>query len=108
MTNRFIQAAIAEARQGLHEGGIPIGSVLVIEDEIVARGHNQRVQQGSLVIRMMKFFDFSGCHFLSLNVNAACRLLLTKVRWFIACNEPPGRRPDPTVIGRSWTRYHCI
>jgi creatinine deaminase len=50
MTNRFIQAAIAEARQGLHEGGIPIGSVLVIEDQIVARGHNQRVQQGSVVL----------------------------------------------------------
>jgi creatinine deaminase len=50
MKNRFLQAAIEEARQGLLEGGIPIGSVLVIDDEIVARGHNQRVQKGSVVL----------------------------------------------------------
>jgi len=50
MKNRFIQAAIAEARQGLLEGGIPIGSVLVINGEIVSRGHNQRVQKGSVVL----------------------------------------------------------
>ena len=41
----FMIAAIAEARKGLAEGGIPIGSVLVKNGEIVARGHNQRVQQ---------------------------------------------------------------
>ena len=39
----FLNAAIAEARKGLSTGGIPIGAVLVIGDEIVARGHNQRV-----------------------------------------------------------------
>jgi creatinine deaminase len=50
MKNVFIQAAIEEARQGLLEGGIPIGSVLVIDDEIVSRGHNQRVQKGSVVL----------------------------------------------------------
>lgn len=50
MKDRFIQAAIEEARLGLQEGGIPIGAVLVIDDEIVARGHNQRVQQGSVVL----------------------------------------------------------
>lgn len=50
MTNHFIHAAIEEARKGLQEGGIPIGSVLVIDDEIVARGHNQRVQKGSVVL----------------------------------------------------------
>ena len=43
----FLQAAIVEARLGLSEGGIPIGSVLVVDDEIVGRGHNRRVQQGS-------------------------------------------------------------
>ncbi len=43
----FLLAAIAEARQGLSEGGIPIGSVLVIDGRIVARGHNRRVQRGS-------------------------------------------------------------
>lgn len=48
--DKFLQAAIEEARKGLDEGGIPIGSVLVIDGEIVARGHNQRVQQGSAVL----------------------------------------------------------
>jgi len=43
----FLQAAIDEARQGLVEGGIPIGSVLVIDGAIVGRGRNRRVQKGS-------------------------------------------------------------
>jgi creatinine deaminase len=46
----FLQAAIDEARQGLTEGGIPIGSVLVIDGRIVGRGHNRRVQRGSAVL----------------------------------------------------------
>ena len=46
----FLQAAIDEARQGLAEGGIPIGSVLVIDGRIVGRGHNRRVQQGSAIL----------------------------------------------------------
>lgn len=46
----FMQAAIEEAQQGLAEGGIPIGSVLVIDNKIVGRGHNQRVQKGSCVL----------------------------------------------------------
>lgn len=46
----FLQAAIDEARQGLAEGGIPIGSVLVIDGEIVGRGHNKRKQGGSVVL----------------------------------------------------------
>lgn len=50
MTNQFLQAAIEEARTGLREGGIPIGSVLVIEDRIVGRGHNRRVQRGSAIL----------------------------------------------------------
>jgi cytosine deaminase len=45
--DKFLQAAIAEAEQGLQEGGIPIGSVLVLDGEIVGRGHNRRVQKGS-------------------------------------------------------------
>ena len=49
-TDEFLSIAIAEARLGLSEGGIPIGSVLVIDDEIVGRGHNQRVQRGSAVL----------------------------------------------------------
>lgn len=46
----FLQAAIAEAEQGLAEGGIPIGSVLVHDGRIVGRGHNRRVQLGSTVL----------------------------------------------------------
>ena len=45
-----MKAALEEARLGLAEGGIPIGSVLVIDGEIVGRGHNRRVQQGSAVL----------------------------------------------------------
>lgn len=46
----FLVAAIEEAEQGLAEGGIPIGSVLVIDGTIVGRGHNRRVQNGSAVL----------------------------------------------------------
>jgi creatinine deaminase len=46
----FMQAAIDEAEQGLREGGIPIGSVLVHQGRIVGRGHNRRVQRGSVVL----------------------------------------------------------
>jgi len=45
-----MQAAIEEARKSLEEGGIPIGSVLVIDGEIVSRGHNQRIQKGSAIL----------------------------------------------------------
>jgi len=43
----FMAVAVEEAKKGLSEGGIPIGSVLVIDDKIVGRGHNQRMQKGS-------------------------------------------------------------
>lgn len=45
----FMAAAVAEAQQGLVEGGIPIGSVLVHKGTIIGRGHNRRVQQGSAI-----------------------------------------------------------
>ena len=48
--DEFLVAAIAEARKGLTAGGIPIGSVLVLDGRIVGRGHNQRVQKGSAVL----------------------------------------------------------
>jgi cytosine deaminase len=48
--DEFLMAAIDEARKGLHEGGIPIGSVLVIDGIIVGRGHNQRMQRGSPIL----------------------------------------------------------
>ncbi|MFA5038680.1 MAG: nucleoside deaminase [Candidatus Omnitrophota bacterium] len=46
----FMRAALEEARQGLSEGGIPIGSVLVRGQEILGRGHNQRVQKNNPVL----------------------------------------------------------
>jgi len=46
----FLQAAIDEARKGLAEGGIPIGSVIVHNGEIIGRGHNRRVQRGSAIL----------------------------------------------------------
>jgi creatinine deaminase len=50
MTDPFLAAAVAEARQGLIEGGIPIGAALVIDGHVVGRGHNRRVQRGSAVL----------------------------------------------------------
>src|SRR5260370_37977050 len=49
-TDPFLQAAIEEARQGLAEGGIPIGSVIVHGDKIIGRGHNRRVQKRSAIL----------------------------------------------------------
>ena len=45
----FMKAAVEEARKGRAAGGIPIGSVLVLDGEIIGRGHNQRVQKGSTI-----------------------------------------------------------
>ncbi|MGA0584306.1 MAG: nucleoside deaminase, partial [Castellaniella sp.] len=50
MRDPFMRAAIEEARQGLAEGGIPIGSVIAYRGEIIGRGHNQRVQKGSAIL----------------------------------------------------------
>ena len=50
MTDEFLLAAIAEAEIGLREGGIPIGSVLIHQGRIAGRGHNRRVQRGSVVL----------------------------------------------------------
>jgi cytosine/creatinine deaminase len=50
MIDEFMRAAIYEAEQGLQEGGIPIGSVLVHKGQIIGRGHNRRVQRGSVVL----------------------------------------------------------
>jgi len=46
----FLQAALAEAEKGRRSGGIPIGSVLVRDGQILGRGHNQRVQEGSSIL----------------------------------------------------------
>ncbi len=47
---KFMKAALDEARLGLQEGGIPIGSVLVIDGKIIGRGHNRRVQSGNPIL----------------------------------------------------------
>jgi cytosine deaminase len=48
--DRFFEEAVNQARKSFEEGGIPIGSVLVYQDEIIGRGHNRRVQQGSTIL----------------------------------------------------------
>ena len=50
MADSFLEIAIEEARKGLAEGGIPIGSVLVVDGNVVGRGHNRRVQNGSAIL----------------------------------------------------------
>jgi creatinine deaminase len=72
----YMQAAIAEARQGLAEGGIPIGSVLVLDGAIVGRGHNRRVQQHSPILHAeMDAFENAGR--LSARDYARCTLYST-------------------------------
>ena len=57
----FLKEAIEEAKKGLDEGGIPIGSVLVIDDKIVGHGHNRRVQNGSAILHAeMDCFENAG------------------------------------------------
>ncbi|MFA4924942.1 MAG: nucleoside deaminase [Ignavibacteriaceae bacterium] len=57
----FLQAAIDEAKQGLQEGGIPIGSVIVHKGKIIGRGHNRRVQKGSVILHSeMDAFENAG------------------------------------------------
>lgn len=46
----YMRMAVEEARKGYAEGGVPIGSVLVIDGEVVGRGHNRRVQRGSAIL----------------------------------------------------------
>ena len=46
----FMQQAIEEAQEGLREGGIPIGSVLVKDGKVIGRGHNRRVQENDPIV----------------------------------------------------------
>ncbi len=48
--DKFINEAIKEAKIGLDEGGIPIGSVIVLDGKVIGKGHNKRVQKGSVVL----------------------------------------------------------
>jgi cytosine deaminase len=59
--DQFLKAALDEANQGLREGGIPIGSVIVHNGKIIGRGHNRRVQRGSAVLHgEMDAFENAG------------------------------------------------
>lgn len=59
--DRFFREAVIEAKKGLSEGGIPIGSVIMHNDNILGRGHNRRVQSGSVVLHgEMDAFENAG------------------------------------------------
>ncbi|WP_299214285.1 nucleoside deaminase [uncultured Aquimarina sp.] len=59
--DKFMQATIEEAKKGLKEGGVPIGSVIAYRDKILGRGHNKRVQEGSVVLHgEMDAFENAG------------------------------------------------
>lgn len=61
MVDTFMKAAIEEAKKGLEEGGIPIGSVIVHKDKIIGRGHNRRIQNGSVTLHgEMDAFENAG------------------------------------------------
>jgi creatinine deaminase len=74
--DQFLKAAIAEAKKGLNERGIPIGSVIVYQDRIIGRGHNRRVQQDSTVLHgEMDAFENAGRQ--SASVYRQCTLYTT-------------------------------
>jgi cytosine deaminase len=59
--DEFMKAAIEEAEQGLREGGVPICSVIVYQGRIIGRGHNRRVQRGSVILHgEMDAFESAG------------------------------------------------
>jgi len=74
--DKFLKAAIDEAKKGLKEGGIPIGSVIVYQGKIIGRGHNRRIQEGSVVLHgEMDAFENAGRQ--STNVYKNCTLYTT-------------------------------
>ena len=74
--DQFLQAAIDEAKLGLSEGGIPIGSVIVYNGKIIGRGHNRRVQKGSVILHgEMDAFENAGRQ--SASVYRECTLYTT-------------------------------
>ncbi|MGH8928399.1 MAG: nucleoside deaminase, partial [Acidimicrobiia bacterium] len=57
----YMDLALGQARKGLAEGGIPIGSVLVVDDRVLGAGHNRRIQQGSAILHAeMDAFENAG------------------------------------------------
>ena len=74
--DKFMQEAIEEAKRGLAEGGIPIGSVIVHDGKIVGRGHNRRVQKGSVILHG-EMDAFENCGRQSANFYRDCTLYTT-------------------------------
>ena len=74
--DKFMQEAIEEAKRGLAEGGIPIGSVIVHDGKIVGRGHNRRVQKGSVILHG-EMDAFENCGRQSANFYRGCTLYTT-------------------------------
>jgi creatinine deaminase len=74
--DKFLKEAIAEAKKGLEEGGIPIGSIIVHQGKIIGRGHNRRIQNGSVVLHgEMDAFENAGRQ--SASVYKECTLYTT-------------------------------
>ncbi len=74
--DQFLKAAFDEAQKGSREGGIPIGSVIVHDGRIIGRGHNRRVQNGSVVLHAeMDALENAGCQ--PANVYRRCTLYTT-------------------------------
>jgi cytosine/creatinine deaminase len=74
--DEFLNAAIEEARKGLEEGGVPIGSVIVYQGKIIGRGYNRRIQKGSVVLHgEMDAFENAGRQ--PANVYKNCTLYTT-------------------------------
>ncbi len=74
--DKFMQAALDEAEQGLKEGGVPIGSVIVHNNKIIGRGHNRRIQKGSVILHgEMDAFENAGRK--SASVYRECTLYTT-------------------------------
>lgn len=74
--NKFMNEAIIEAKKGLSDGGIPVGAVLVYNDEIIARGHNRRVQRSNPILHAeMAAIENAGCQ--PISVYRECTLYTT-------------------------------
>jgi len=91
----FLEAAIAEARLGLAEGGIPIGSVLVCDGVIIGRGHNRRVQQGSAILHgEMDAIENAGRHPAGVYRDADGR------RFYVKTVESPAHARNETLAAK--------
>jgi creatinine deaminase len=100
--DRFMNAAIEEAKLGLEEGGIPIGSVLVYRDRIIGRGHNRRVQTGSAVLHgEMDALENAGRQ--PAKVYRECTLYTTLSPCSMCCGAILLYGIPKVVVGENWS-----